>query len=489
MSLKTREEYLDSLRQQKTVVYFMGERIENVVDSPYLRPHIESAAMTYHLAHDPVFQDLMVVESSLTGKKINRFTHIHQSTEDLVKKVKMMRMIGQRTGSCFQRCVGFDALNALYTVTYEIDQKYGTEYHDRIKKYLEYVQENDLMCAGAMTDPKGDRSKKPSQQADPDLYTRVVEKRPDGIVVRGAKAHQTGIVNSHEFIVMPTTALGPDDADYAVACAIPVDAPGVIHIFGRQTNDLRKAQGGIDAGNERFGMVGGEALTVMNDVFVPWERVFMCGETDFAGLFVERFAAYHRQNYGGCKVGLADIIIGACSAMAYYNGVEKASHIRDKIVDMIHLAETLYTGSIACSAEGRPLPCGSYYVDTMLANITKLNVTKNIYEICRLAHDITGGFIATLPSEADFRHPEIGQYVEKYFRGRADVPTEVRIRMARLIENMTGGTALAESMHGAGSPQAMRIMLLREGNLPHKVKLAEELSGVDKVLDKTEKPA
>ena len=245
----------------------------------------------------------------------------------------MMRMIGQRTGSCFQRCVGFDALNALYTVTYEIDQKYGTEYHDRIKKYLEYVQENDLMCAGAMTDPKGDRSKKPSQQADPDLYTRVVEKRPDGIVVRGAKAHQTGIVNSHEFIVMPTTALGPDDADYAVACAIPVDAPGVIHIFGRQTNDRARQVALMPATGASA--CRREALTVMNDVFVPWERVFMCGETDFAGLFVER-CGLPPPEHGGCKVGLADIIIGACSAMAYYNGVERASHIRDKIVDMIH---------------------------------------------------------------------------------------------------------------------------------------------------------
>ena len=324
MSLKTREEYLDSLRQQKTVVYFMGERIENVVDSPYLRPHIESAAMTYHLAHDPVFQDLMVVESSLTGKKINRFTHIHQSTEDLVKKVKMMRMIGQRTGSCFQRCVGFDALNALYTVTYEIDQKYGTEYHDRIKKYLEYVQENDLMCAGAMTDPKGDRSKKPSQQADPDLYTRVVEKRPDGIVVRGAKAHQTGIVNSHEFIVMPTTALGPDDADYAVACAIPVDAPGVIHIFGRQTNDLRRS-GGIDAGGRSAWSAG--SLTVMT----------MCSYRLGARVHVRRdglcwsirgaFCSCHRQNYGGCQVAVGDIIIGAVPPWPT-NGDEGITHTR-----------------------------------------------------------------------------------------------------------------------------------------------------------------
>ncbi|HWQ61803.1 MAG TPA: 4-hydroxyphenylacetate 3-hydroxylase N-terminal domain-containing protein, partial [Negativicutes bacterium] len=448
--MMNKEQYLASLRKLKPVIYCNGKRIESVVDDPMTRPHVNSAALTYELAHDPEYQDLMTVTSSLTGKKINRFTHLHQSVKDLVDKVKMLRMIGQQTGTCFQRCVGFDALNATFIVTHKIDKECGTDYHKRFVEYMKHVQDNDLMVAGSMTDVKGDRGKKPGQQTDPDLFVHIVEKRADGIVIRGAKAHQTGMVNSHEMLILPTTNLGPEDKDYAVACAIPVDAPGVIHIFGRQTNDGRRLQGDIDTGNAEYAIVGGETLTVLENVFVPWDKVFMCGEHQFAQEYVETFASYHRQNYGGCKVGVADVIIGATASMADYNGVPGASHIKDKIIEMIHLAETMYNCSIACSAEGHKTEAGNWYVNTLLANTVKLNCTRFMYEISRLAHDIAGGFIATLPYEADYRAPETGKYIEKYFAANPKIPTEHRIRMARLLENMTGGTALAESMHGAG---------------------------------------
>lgn len=478
MALRTGEQYVESLRNLKTEIYAFGEKITNWVDHPLFTPHINAARLTYDLAHDPAFEDLVTTASHLTGQKISRFTHIHQSAEDLVKKVKMLRMIAQRTGTCFQRCVGFDAMNAVYTTTFEMDRKLGTDYHRRFVEYLKKIQEQDLMVAGSMTDPKGDRSLKPSQQPDPDMYVRVVEKREDGIVVRGAKAHQTGIINSHEFLVMPTTFMGEEDEAYAVCFALPVDAPGVLHIFGRQTNDVRRLDCRIDQGNARYGVVGGEALTILEDVFVPWERVFMCGEYQFSGLLVERFASYHRQNYGGCKAGVSDVLIGATAALAEYNGAGKASHVRDKLVEMLHLTETLYTGSIACSAEGRKTASGAYYVDALLANTVKHNVTRFIYEIGRLAHDIAGGLLATLPSEKDLQHPQIGKYVDKYFKGVAAVPTEHRIRITRLIENMTSPTALSESMHGAGSPQAQRVMIYRQGNLPHKIKLAKQLAGI-----------
>ncbi len=476
--MRTRQEYIDSLKALNTVVYAFGEKIDNVVEHPLTKPHVNAAAMTYELAHDPEFEDLVTTTSHLTGKKVSRFTHIHQSADDLVKKVKMLRGISQRTGSCYQRCVGFDGINALYATTYDIDQKHGTRYHERMKDYVKHLQETDNMVCGAMTDPKGDRGLSPGKQDDPDLYVRIVEKNDKGIVIRGAKAHQTGVVNSHEILIMPTIALAEEDQDYAVACALPVDAPGVIHIFGRQSNDTRKFDE-MDQGNACFGVVGGEALTVLNDVFVPWEKVFMCGEVDFAGTLVERFACYHRQNYGGCKGGVSDIIVGATAAIADMNGVARASHIRDKIVEMLHLTETVYCCSIACSSQGRPTPSGAYFVDPLLANVGKLNITRFIYEICRLSHDIAGGLLATLPSEKDLQHPEIGPYVEKYFKGKADVPTEERYRIVRLLENMTGGTALVESMHGAGSPQAQRVMILRQGNLPHKVALARKLAGIE----------
>jgi 4-hydroxybutyryl-CoA dehydratase/vinylacetyl-CoA-Delta-isomerase len=471
-------EYRESLRKLKRDVYAFGDKIDDVTAHPLTRPHVNAAAMTYELAHDPRYQDLTTATSHLSGRRINRFTHIHQSPDDLVRKVKMMRALGRETGSCFQRCAGFDGLNALYNVTYLIDKEHGTQYHSRLRAFVTYVQDSDVMVDGAMTDPKGNRALAPSKQEDPDLYVRIVERREDGIVVRGAKVHQTGGVNSHEILAMPTTALGEDDKDYAVSFAVPADTPGLTFIFGRQTNDERKLGGEIDQGNPRFGFVGGEAMIVFDDVFVPWERVFMCGEYEFARHLVEMFASYHRQNYGGCKVGVADVLIGAAALVARYNGVADAAHIRDKLVEMTHLAETLHNCSLACSSEGQMTPSGSCYVDPLLANTAKLNTTRFMYEIGRLAHDIAGGLLGTLPSEKDLRHPVVGPYMQKYLGGAAEFPTEARIRVARLIENITGVSALVECMHGAGSPQAQRIAIYRHANLPEKMELAKRLAGI-----------
>lgn len=481
MALMTGKQYEDSLRKMKFKVYLMGEKVDNPVDHPIIRPSMNSVKMTYELAHDPSHEDLMTTKSSLDSKKINRFCHLHQSSEDLVKKVKMQRLLGQKTASCFQRCVGMDAMNAVDSVTYEMDQKLGTKYHERFTKFMKMVQENDFTVDGAMTDPKGDRGVSPSKQADPDLYTRVVEKRKDGIVVRGAKAHQTGAINSHWILVMPTVSMGKEDADYAVSFACPADAEGITYIYGRQSCDTRKLEGGeIDVGNCRFG--GHEALMVFDNVFVPWENVFMCGEYEFSGMLVERFAGYHRQSYGGCKVGVGDVLIGAAALAADYNGAAKASHVKDKLIEMIHLNETLFSCGIACSAQGHKTASGTYLIDLLLANVCKQNVTRFPYEIARLAEDIAGGLMVTMPSEKDLRHPEIGKIVDKYFKAANGVPTENRCRVMRLVENITLGTAAVgyrtESMHGAGSPQAQRIMISRQGNLEQKKKLAKEIAGI-----------
>ena len=481
--MKTAVQYVDSLRRLGLTVYMFGEKVDNPVDHPIIRPSLNSVAKTYELACDPRYEELMTATSSLSGLKINRFTHLHQSAEDLVKKVKMQRLLGQQTASCFQRCVGFDAFNAVDSITFEMDRDLGTEYNKRFRDYMAYVQEEDLTVDGAMTDPKGDRSLRPGQQADPDLYLRVVEKTGDGIVVRGAKAHQTGAVNSHEILVMPTVAMSAEDSDYAVSFAMPSDAEGIIYIYGRQSCDTRKLEGGeIDTGNCLYG--GHEALVVFEDVFVPWDKVFMCGEYRYSGALVERFAGYHRQSYGGCKVGVGDVLIGAAAQAAEYCGAAKASHVRDKLIEMIHLNETLYSCGIACSAQGAPTSSGTYLIDLMLANVCKLNVTRFPYEIARLAEDIAGGLMVTMPSEQDLRHPEIGKYVEKYLKGVDGVPTEHRMRLLRLIENLTLGTAAVgyrtESMHGAGSPQAQRIMIARQANMEHKKKLARVLAGIDK---------
>ncbi|MCB2308221.1 4-hydroxyphenylacetate 3-hydroxylase family protein [Clostridium estertheticum] len=482
MGLMTGEEYVESLRKLNLKVYMFGEKVDNVVDNPIIRPSMNSVKMTYDLAQMPEYEDLMTTTSSITGKKINRFSTLHQSTDDLIKKVKMQRLCGQKTASCFQRCVGMDAFNSEYSTTFELDKAHGTKYHENFVKFLTYIQENDLVVDGAMTDPKGDRGLSPSKQEDPDMYLHVVERRPDGIIVRGAKAHQTGICNSHEVLVMPTQAMRPEDKDYAVSFSVPTDTKGIIMILGRQSCDTRKSEEGadIDVGNYNYG--GVEALTIFDDVFVPNERIFLNGETEFAGMLVERFAGYHRQSYGGCKVGVGDVLIGAAAVAAEYNGTSKVSHIKDKLIEMTHLNETLYACGIACSAEGHKTESGNFIIDLLLANVCKQNVTRFPYEIVRLAEDIAGGLMVTMPSDKDFKDPIVGPYCEKYLKGVASVSTENRMRILRLIENMALGTAAVgyrtESMHGAGSPQAQRIMIARQGNLPRKKALAKVIARI-----------
>jgi 4-hydroxybutyryl-CoA dehydratase/vinylacetyl-CoA-Delta-isomerase len=492
MKLRNGAEYIESLRKLHPRIYYKGKRIEDVTRHPATAPHVRAAAMTYALASRKEHRDLATATSHLTGHTISRFTHVHQNVEDLIKKVKLLRLLGQKTGTCFQRCVGFDGINAVYSVAYKIDEKYGTGYFEKFKKWLVHIQDENLMVVGAMTDPKGDRSKGPAEQADPDQYVHVVERRDGGVVIRGAKLHMTGGVNSHEILVMPTTAMDEKSKDYAVVCAVPVDAPGVTMIFGRQASDDRRdKKERIDVGKPSFGSVGGEAVIAFEDVFVPKERIFMDGEVEMTGTLVYRFAAHHRANYGACKTGLMDVLIGAVSYLTEVQGTAKGAHVRDKITEMSHLSETLYSSSIACSAEGWPTPSGAFMVDTMLANVCKQNVTRFHFEVARLALDLAGGFIATLPSQYDLESEDVGHLVKKYFSGVAGIPPEERIKIARLIEAMTGGTALVESMHGAGSPQAQRIMIYRETELQKKVNLAKSLLGIPqkkRASSKKEKP-
>lgn len=480
MTMKSGKEYIESLRKLNLNVYMFGEKVQSPVDHPIIIPSMNAVALTYDLALDPMYEDLMTVKSHISGEKINLFNHVFQSTDDLVKKVKRQRMLGQKSACCFQRCVGQDAYNAVYSTAFEVDQKYGTDYLQRFEKFLKYVQEEDLVTDGAMTDVKGDRSLSPSKQIDPDLYLRVVERRPDGIIVNGCKAHQTGIVNSHEVLCMPTISMKPEDKDYAISFAVPTDTKGITIIYGRQSCDTRKMEGSeIDVGNSQFG--GHEALVIFDHVFVPNERVFLNGETEFVGMLVERFAGHHRPSYA-CKAGVGDVLIGAAALAADYNGVTKASHIKDKLIEMTHLNETIYSSALACSYEGTATPSGAYLIDMLLANVCKQNVTRFPYEMCRLAEDIAGGLMVTQPSEKDYRSEELKPYIEKYLKGVDGVPTEYRMRIMRLIENLTLGTGAVgyrtESMHGAGSPQAQRIMIARLGNFEHKKQLAKAIAKI-----------
>ena len=478
MVIRSGEEYIQSLRGRKLKVYLFGELVKEPVDHPMIRPSINAVAETYDLAVRE--EELATAHSSITGQRVNRFLHIAEGAEDLVMQNKMQRKLGQNTGTCFQRCVGMDALNSLHSVTYEIDEKYGTNYHKRLLDFIKMVQTENQVIGGAMTDPKGDRSKGPHEQIDPDMFVHVVKKDDKGVYITGAKAHQTGCINSHWIIIMPTMRLTENDKDYALVGAVPADAEGITYIYGRQSCDTRSMEeGDLDAGNAKFS--GQEAMIILDNVFIPWERVFMFGEYDFAVLLVERFTCYHRRSYV-CKTGLGDVLIGAAATIADYNGIPNVSHIKDKLVEMTHLNESIYGAGIASSYQAHKLKSGVWLNDDMLANVCKHNVTRFPYEIGRLAQDIAGGLVVTMPSEKDFKNPETGPLLRKYLAGRKGVDVENRMRILRLIENMTMGRNavgyLTESMHGAGSPQAQRIQIARQMQLGYKKNLAKKLAGV-----------
>jgi 4-hydroxybutyryl-CoA dehydratase/vinylacetyl-CoA-Delta-isomerase len=481
-SIHNGEEYLQSLRGRKLNVYLMGEQVEEPVDHPMIRPSMNAMAMTYQLAVEE--PELATAQSPFSAEKVNRFLHVATSADDVVRQNMMQRRLGQLTGTCFQRCVGMDALNALFSVTYEIDARHNTAYHARLKEFIRQMQACNYVIGGAMTDVKGDRSKSPSEQADPDLYVHISRRTEDGVYIRGAKAHQTGCVNSHWLVVMPTLRLKGNEKDYAIVGALPVDSAGITYVIGRQSCDTRALEGELEAGNATFS--GQEALVIFDDAFIPNELVFMDGEVEFSAMLVERFTAFHRRSYV-CKAGVGDVLIGAAATAAEYHGVELASHIREKLVEMTFLNETIFGTGLAASHQSRLTSSGAYLCDELLANVCKQQVTRVTYEMARLAQDLAGGLLVTLPSEADYRHEQVGPLLDKYLQAREGVPTEDRMRILRLIENLTLGRNavgyLTESLHGAGSPQAQRIQIRRQMDLEFKQGLARQLAGIIKTSE------
>ena len=473
-----KESYLNSITNRDLTIYLMGELVENPLTHPIIKPSVEAMAETYELAvREP---ELASVISPYTGELINRFLHIAQSNDDLLMQNKMQRKLGQLTGTCFQRCVGMDAFNALHSVTYEIDEVFDTQYHKNFENFLTEMHRYNLIVGGAMTDVKGDRSKLPHEQEDEDLYLRVVERNDKGVFVKGAKAHQTGCINSHWMVVMPTLRLSENDKDYAIVGAIPVDAEGITYIYGRQSCDTRSMEPGeYDVGNKYF--AGQEAMVIFDNVFIPNEYIFMNGEHDFASMLVERFTTYHRRSYV-CKSGVGDVLIGAAATIAEYNGVEDSSHIKDKIVEMNKLNETIYATGIASSLQGKKTKSGNFINDDLLANVCKQHVTKETFEIGRLAQDLAGGLVGSMPSGMDFNEGVMSSDLKKYLKGKKDINSEDRVKILRLIENMTLGrnavAYLTESLHGAGSPQAQRVQIRRNIDIEEKKDFAKNLSGI-----------
>ena len=476
MAIKTVEQYYESLKDLHPTAYILGEKVENVHEHPLIRYMTAAVAKTYELENNPEGKKYLVAESDLTGEEVSRFVKLYKSPDDLLMKVRMLKFLAQSIGGCYMRCTGMDAISSVGVEVYNCDQKYGTNYWPRLLDFIRHLQKNDLVLFSGVTDVKGDRSLRPSQQKDPDMYLHVVDRNNDGIVVRGAKIHQTGSLCAHWGIVVPTREMREADKDYAVCFAFPTDAEGVIHVYGRGTLEARALQG-CDLGNVEFGKFA--PMVIFEDVFVPWERVFLCGEYEFAGEMVRHFGNYHRHSHGGCKCGVGDVLIGAAATAADYNGLTNVSHINNKLAEMLKVTEAIYGCSVAASVESIPTPSGIYTVDPVLSNTSKLYEGKELAEVVRMMIEIAGGMVADVPSDKDFAHPEIGPLLHKYLKGVDGVSTEDRVRIFRLIEKLAFESRdIVSNIHGAGSPETHRMTILRNADIEAKKKLAKKLAGI-----------
>ncbi len=473
--MRTSEEYIERLRKMQKNVYMDGNLVER--DTPELLPSIKVIAKTFDLANDVNFKDLIITDSHLTGKRINRFTHINRSTNDLLTKQKMVRKACHITGGCIQRCMGCDSINALSFVTHEVDKAYGTEYQKRFLEYLDNFQKNDLTAAAAQTDVKGDRSLRPHEQKDLDLYTRLVEKRKDGIIVRGAKNHITMAAIADEIICLPTRAMKEDDADYAIAFAVPADSDGIkliTHVANPRPRKVFKAP------IANFGFA--DSFVIFDDLFVPWERVFMCGEWPFAALLAHGFALYHRHSYTGCKPAVTDIITGASALVSEYQGIADKPHVRSKLAHLASVAELVYAAGIASAVEGQQHDSGTFIPNTIYANVGRRHAGLNIYHESEILTDLAGGLPATLPFEGDFVSNETKQYLEKYIKRKEEVTAEnihlcFRLLSDMLCSSLSGVSAVA-GVHGGGSPIMEEIVIAATYDLDGKKKIARYLAGI-----------
>jgi len=479
MAIKTGKEYRQRVLKRKPKVYLGGNRLNSLMENPTTRSVIEANVQVYELAQRPEFQDVMTAKSHLSEDIINRNLHIHQCIDDLDKRAAMALLTAQKLGTCNYRCPGCDMLSAMASIAWEVDKKKKTEYYQRLMTYLEFLQKNDLVLSGATTDTKGDRSKRPSEQ-DPDMYVHIVDKKSDGIVVRGAKQHQSGAYAADETMVLTGLACHKGEEDYAIAFATPTGSPGMSYIcqYNPYTAERENTDDLSYLGNPIYGQRE-TCLIIFDDVFVPWERVFLCGEIEYTQQLIARFAKMHRMNCGGaCKVGFIDLIIGATALTAEYAGISKMPHVMDKITSMVNIRETVSACSLAAAFKGREEPQGSgvWLPDDAYSNAAKLNVSTGFWQVMALAADIAGGLVATMPHERELENPEIKQYAKKYLKAASSA--EKRLRIAKFLQHWVAGLHGASTWHGSGSTQAQMITLYRITDFEEKKRLAKDLAGI-----------
>lgn len=472
--LMTSEAFRESLRRYRPRVYVDGHAVESVADAPEFAPGIRAIGLTHDFALRPELAPIALARAEPSGRTVNRLLHVNTSSGELLNKLEFVRLVCQETG-CAQRYLVGDSFSAIHQATHRIDAESGTACHDRFLAYMDHVHEHDLTCAVAMTDAKGDRSRRPHEQVNPDTHVHVVERRPDGIVISGTKAIVTGAPYVHEFLVMPGRSMHEQDADFAVCCAVPVDAPGITVIARRAGRPGEKAA--LFSG--KYGQSTG--VVVFDRVFVAWERVFLSGEWAHSGFLTRAYATHHRHTCIAARAGFGDLLIGAGALMCEANGLDPGEHhhLRDAMVELIRIVEGFYACGVAASVYGQPDPSGAFEPDGVFANIGKLLLATQIYDMHRLAHEVSGGLVVALPGPEEDHNPATAAKLADVLRARPDIPYDKRIQVARMIEDLTasetGGWYSLISLHGGGSPEAMKREIYRRYPLGNKVDLVERL--------------
>ena len=485
--MRTKEQYIQGLGKMRRNLYHDGELIDRTDERQM--DCLNTIGTTFDEAARPENQDLCTAISHLTGERINRFTHIHQNTDDLHKKQDMTRMLCQKVGGCIQRCMGIDATNATYNVSYEADKMNNgaTEYHENFKKWLTRFQTEDLVGCCAQTDVKGDRMRRPADQPDPDAYVRIKERLSDGIVVSGCKLHISEASVADEVLVVPTRALRAEDKDYAVAFAVPGDWEGMKQVVTIHNYRPRE--------HFKRGFVPGatDSYIIFDDCFVPWERVFLAGEWQHGGVLALLFALFHRHSYSGCKPAIGDVILGMAALAAEVNNVHKAPHVREKLAEIIMTIELGYAGGYTASDLGKPevympgvgfVPYGpgSYIPNSIYCNVGRCLTGEAVYREAEILCDIAGGVVATFPHEKDFLNSEIKDLLLKYTKRNPNMPVEDQAQMWRYLGDMlcsaTGGINNVGNFHGGGSPVMEQIAITTQYDIESRKKLVKHIAGM-----------
>jgi 4-hydroxyphenylacetate 3-monooxygenase/4-hydroxybutyryl-CoA dehydratase/vinylacetyl-CoA-Delta-isomerase len=476
--MRTVAQYKKDLEKMKTQIWMEGKKIEKFWENPKIQAGIESQSVTFKYAEDPQYEHMMTTISPLTGERVNRFTAMYQSADDLWQRDVALRTMIHDCGHCVGRCVGCDGLHAIGIVAYDVDQKYGTHYFDNFKNFLKEYQTKDLTSCGAVTDVKGDRSLRPHEQEDPDMYLHVVERRKDGIVVRGAKANITTASYSEEIIAVPTRAFVKGEEDWAICFAIPTDTPGIKHIAMTSAGDRNKPTEGPICNKFAFT----DSLLIFDDVFVPNERIFMNGEWDEAARIGQLFGNFHRHSHCGCIASRIDNLVGACQLIAKVNGIDKKAHVKSKLFELIKTGEMVYACGLAASMLGNQTPSGIWQPNFIYSNLGKYYSGSTYGREMEICMDLAGGLSITMPKDEDYLNPETRPYMEKYLRGSRKFTADERIRAMRLITDLAcseySAVWMVGGVIGAGAPEAQKFSIMANYDLDEQENYARKLCGI-----------